>query len=178
MDAPRPFTVTAVLAAVGFAVEGVLAVVHPVGDTDWDAAAQLLNAAFAVGVLAFAVALPYLARWLEVGAAGHAAVRVCQLGAALMVVESAVSSLNGGTVLGGLFLGGVLLMTVGLLTLGVSGLRAGVQRWAALLPFAGWVASIAGGDAGGAVLLAAVVLGLHAAVERDRPRRRRTRLAV
>ena len=43
---------------------------------------------------------------------------------------------------------------------------ADAVRWAAALPFIGWL--IAGGDAGGAILLGVVVLALSAALIRDR----------
>jgi hypothetical protein len=162
----RPFSLASAIAALGFTVEGVIAAVHPVGDTDWDTAAQVLNGSFAVAVLALAFALPYLGRWLQVGKAGRFAVGACQLGAVLMAVESVASGVHGGNTLGGLFFAGVVLMTLGLLALGIAGLRAGAVRWAAMLPFAGWFVSIAGGDVGGSVLLAAVLLVLASAVVR------------
>lgn len=84
-----------------------------------------------------------------------------------MAIESAASGIHGGSTLGGLFFGGVVLMTLGLLGVGIAGLRAGKLRWAAMLPFVGWFVSIAGGDVGGSILLALVLLGLCAAVMRQ-----------
>lgn len=167
----RPFTLAAAIAAGGFTLEGIIALVHPVGENHWDTPAQVLNASFAGAVLALAFTLPYLGRWLTVGKVGRRCVIAGQVGAVLMAIESAASAAHGGNTLGALFLAGVLLMTLGLLGLGIAGLKAGAARWAALLPFIGWVASIAGGDAGGSILLAAVVLVLCGAVMRPQASR-------
>jgi hypothetical protein len=142
-----------VLAGVGFVVEGVLAVVHPVGDSGWDVLAEVLDVAFLVAVLAAALTLPAVARWLGVGRAGRVAVGVAQVGCVAMAVESAVSAVHRGNTLAGLFLGGVLLAALGLLALGVAGLLAGAVRWAAPLPLVGWLVTIGGGDHGGSVVL-------------------------
>lgn len=164
----RPFTIASAVAAVGFAIEGAIALAHPVGDNHWDGTAQVLNASFAVAVVALAFVLPYLSRWLRVGRTGRAAVVAAQTGAGLMAVESVASGINGGSTLGGLFFAGLILMTLGLLVMGVSGLRARAVRWAALVPFVAWLVSIAVGDSGGSILLAAALVALAAAVMRGR----------
>ncbi len=48
--------------------------------------------------------------------------------------------------------------------------EADAVRWAAALPFIGWLIAIAiaGGDAGGAILLAVILLALSTALLRDR----------
>ncbi len=53
---------------------------------------------------------------------------------------------------------------------------ADAVRWAAALPFIGWL--IAGGDAGGAILLAVILLALSAALMRDRAPRSTARGAT
>lgn len=164
----RPFTLASVLAAAGFAVEGVIAVVHPVGDSNWDATAQVLNAAFGIAVLALALALPYVGRWLRVGRPGRIGVIACQVGAVLMAIESVDSGAHGGNTLGGLFFGGVLLVLVGLLVLAIDGVRAGAVRWAAPLPVIGWLVAIGGGDVGGGIVLAVILLVVAVSVMRDR----------
>jgi hypothetical protein len=142
-----------IVAGAGFVLEGVLAVVHPVGDSGWDLLAEVLNVAFLVAVLAAALTLPTVARWLGVRQVGRGAVVVAQVGCVAMAVESAVSAVHRGSTLGVLFLGGVLLVALGLLALGITGLLAGVVRWAAPLPLLGWLVTIGGGDHGGSVVL-------------------------
>lgn len=151
--------VASILAGAGFVIEGVLAVIHPVGDSGWDLLAEVLDVAFLVAVLATALALPAVGRWLGVGQAGRGAVVVAQVGCVAMAAESAVSAVNRGNILGVLFLGGVVLVALGLLALGITGLVAGVLRWAAPLPFLGWLVTIGGGDHGGSVVLGILCLG-------------------
>jgi hypothetical protein len=150
--------VAPIVAGAGFVVEGVLALVHPVGDSGWDPLAEVLDIAFLVAVLAAALTLPVFGRWLGVGRAGRLAVVVAQVGCAAMAVESAVSAVHGGNTLGLLFLAGVLLMAVGTLALGIAGLVAGAVRWAAPLPLLGWLVTIGGGDHGGSIVLGALCL--------------------
>jgi hypothetical protein len=150
--------VAPIVAGAGFVVEGVLALVHPVGDSGWDPLAEVLDIAFLVAVLGGALTLPEVGRWLRVGRAGRAAVVVAQVGCAAMAVESAVSAVHGGNTLGLLFLAGVLLMAVGTLALGIAGLVAGAVRWAAPLPLLGWLVTIGGGDHGGSIVLGALCL--------------------
>jgi hypothetical protein len=164
----RPFTTACAVAATGFIAEGVITIVHPVGDHNWGITADALNFAFVLGILAMAVALPYVGRWLAVNRLGRAAVSTFQLGCLAMTVETVTSVAHGGNTLGAVFLGGVLLATIGLLVLGITGLLSGAVRWAAMLPFAGWVISIAAGEMGGAIVLALLLVVLAASVMRTR----------
>lgn len=157
------------IAAAGFAVEGVISLVHHTGDDHWGPLGQTVNGAYALAALALVFALPAVGRWLQVNRIGHGAVIAAQIGYGCMVVESIVSAINGGNTLGGLFFGGLLLSLVGLLILGVSALIAGHRRWAALLPFLGMLVGIAGGEHGGSIVTAAVWALLGAATLRIEP---------
>ncbi len=152
----------ALLAAAGFAVEGVISLVHHTGDQHWDALSQVLNVAYLVAAVALVVALPGLSPRLGLRRVGRGGIIAAQVGFAAMAVESVVSSVHDGNTLGGLFFGGLLLSLAGLLALGIDGLLAGRRRWAALLPFLGMFVGIAGGNHGGSVVTAVVwvVLGL------------------
>jgi hypothetical protein len=61
---------------------------------------------------------------------------------------------------------GLLLVFGGLLALAVSGVKAGIVRWAAPLPVLGMLVCIAGGDQGGSIALAVVWLVIAAHVDR------------
>lgn len=162
----RPFTIAAITAATGYIVEGLIAIVHPVGDKNWGTFADALNIAFLVAVLASAVALPYIGRWLAVNRAGQLAVTAAQLGFAAMAVETVVSVAHGGNTIGAVFFIGMLLVTLGTLVLAATGVLAGTVRWAAPLPFLGWLASIAGGDHGGSIVLGILCLAAATTIVR------------
>jgi hypothetical protein len=152
----------AFVAAAGFAVEGVISLVHHTGDQHWDALSQVLNGAYALAALAVVIALPAVGRWLKVGRVGRSAIIVAQVGFAAMVVESVVSGVNDGNTLGPVFFVGLLLSLLGLLVLGIAAASRGRHRWAALLPFLGMFVGIAGGEHGGSIVTGAVwvVLGI------------------
>lgn len=169
MTTIRPFTIAAITAAAGYTAEGLIAIIHPVGDTNWGPVADALNVAFLVAVLASAVALPYIGRWLAVNRTGQVAVTGAQVGFGAMAVETVVSVLHGGNTLGAVFLIGMVLVSLSTLLLAITGVLAGAARWAAPLPFVGWLISIAGGDHGGSILLAILFLTAAAAVVRTRP---------
>lgn len=165
----RTAPMAAFVAAVGFAVEGSISLVHHTGDSDWGPLSQVLNGAFALAALALIFVLPAAGRWMQVNRVGRGAVTAAQIGYAAMVVESIVSAIYGGNTLGGLFFAGVLLSLVGLLVLGISAVIAGRRRWAALMPFLGMFVAIAGGEHGGSIITAAVWVVLGAALLRTEP---------
>ncbi|NYJ73633.1 hypothetical protein [Allobranchiibius huperziae] len=152
----RSAPVAAFVAAAGFMVEGVITLVHHTGEDHWDGPSQVLNAAYAVAVVALILALPALGRWLKVNRVGRVGIIAAQIGFAAMAIESVVSGLHDGNTLSGLFFGGLLLSLVGLLVLGVAALVGGHARWAALLPFLGMFVGVAGGEHGGSIVLGAV----------------------
>jgi hypothetical protein len=154
--ASRSGPAAAFVAAAGFVVEGVIALVHKTGDDDWDGLSQVLNAAYVVGSIALIVALPVVGRWLRINRAGRLGVIAAQVGFAAMAVESVASGVHDGNTLGRLFFGGLLLSLIGLLVLGIADLMSGAVRWAAMLPFLGLLVGIAGGDHGGSIVLGAV----------------------
>lgn len=143
-------------AAVGFIVEGVIALVHTTGDQHWDAASQVLNLAFAGGCLALAAALPAAGRLLNAGRAGRVGVGAAQVGFVAMTVESVASAVHDGNVLGGVFFVGLILTLLGQLVLAIDGARSGDRRWLAPLPFLGMLVSIVGGDHGGSIVLGVI----------------------
>jgi hypothetical protein len=160
----RPFQIAVGAAAAGFLAEGAVSLIHPVGDDNWGLAADTLNIAFLLAVLGAATALPYVGRWLRVNRAGRVATRVGQIGFAAMGIETVASVAHGGNTLGGLFFVGLLLVALGTLTLAVTGIMARSSRWAAPLPFLGWLIAIAAGDHGGSIVFAAIWLVLGYAV--------------
>jgi hypothetical protein len=152
-----PAAVAAAVAAVGFAVEGVIALTHHTGDRHWDLTSQILNGAYTVACLALIVALPAFAtRTTAAGRWGRIGTVTAQVGFATMAVESVASGIHDGNTLGGVFFGGLLLTLAGLAILTVAGLRQGALRWAAPLPLLGMLVGIAGGEHGGSIVLGAV----------------------
>jgi hypothetical protein len=158
----RTAPIAAFVAAAGFVVEGLIALVHHTGDDHWDGLSQTLNIAYLVGCVALVVTLPALGGWLRTGRVGRGGILAAQVGYAAMAVESVASSAHDGNVLGGLFFGGLLLALVGLLVLAVAAGVRGHHRWAAALPFAGMLVGTAGGEHGGSIVLAAVWIALGA----------------
>ncbi len=161
--APRA---AAVVAALGFIVEGVAVLGHKVPESHWGIRGSIVDASFAVAVIAAALALPALAKRLEVRRVGHLGSIAAQVGFAAMAIESTASLVHGGNTMGPVFAGGILLVFAGLLTLAVAGLVAGALRWAAPLPVLGMLVGIAGGDQGGSLALGAVWLVLAAVLGR------------
>jgi hypothetical protein len=157
----------AIVAAAGFATEGVISLVHSTGDRHWDTASQILNLAFALACLALVVALPAVGNVLRPGRLGRGGIVAAQLGFAAMTIESVASSVHAGQTLGGLFFGGLILALAGQLVLGVDAARRPQLRWAALLPFLGMFVAIAGGDHGGSIVLAAIWVILATVVARS-----------
>lgn len=168
MTTVSPFTIAAVTAGAGYILEGVIAIVHPVGDTNWGSFADILNIGFLFAVLASAFALPYIGRWLGVNRVGQVSVIAAQIGFGAMAVETVVSLVHGGNTLGAVFFIGLVLVTLGTLVLAITGLLAGVVPWAAPLPLLGWLVSIAGGDHGGSIALGMLCLAAAATIVRTR----------
>lgn len=164
MTTIRPFTAAAITAGVGYIAEGVVAIIHPVGDKNWGPFADALNIAFLVAVVASAITLPYIGRWLTVHRTARAAVAAAQLGFVAMAVETVVSVAHGGNTLDAVFFIGLLLATLGTLLLAIGGALAGPHRWVASLPLLGWLISIAGGDHGGSIVLGLMFLAATIAV--------------
>lgn len=148
--------IAAVVAAIGFAVEGIAVIGHKVPDSHWGVRGSIVDGAFAVAAVALVLALPALAQRLQVGRGGRIGCVAAQAGYAAMAVESLASLVHGGNVWGPVFVVGLLLVFAGLLTLAISGVDAGVARWAAPLPVIGMLVGIAGGDQGGSIALAVV----------------------
>jgi hypothetical protein len=160
------YRLAAAVAALGFAVEGVAVIGHKIPDSDWGTRGSIVDGAFAVAALAVALALPAFARRLQVGRAGAIGRIAAQVGYVAMAVESWASLAHGGNTLGPVFSVGLLLVFGGLLALAVSGVKAGIVRWAAPLPVLGMLVGIAGGDQGGSIALAVVWLVIAAHVDR------------
>lgn len=156
---PTPQVIAALIAAVAFITEGVVALVHATGDQHWDLPSQVLNVAFACGCLALAVALPAVGGLLDAGRVGRVGVAASQVGLLAMTVESVASSIHDGNVLGGVFFAGLILTLVGQLVLAIGGARSRDRRWLAPLPFLGMLISIVGGDHGGSIVLGVVWAG-------------------
>ena len=150
----------AVVAGLGFAVEGAIVVRAPQGDSGWSASGYAVEAAFVVALIAALPALgllkPYASRttaWATVGA---------RIGFFALLVAAVPSLVQGKDALGPVFLLGVLVSLVSLLVLAVAGLRRRV--WVGAAAFVGLVLGMALGDHGGGVALgvAWVAIGLAA----------------
>lgn len=155
-DSPRA---AGYIAAAGYAAEGIVVIAQRLG---WDGRVSdhLLDAAYAVAVLATVAALPALVRlvdsaWARTAALGRV---LAQVGLAAMGVESAVSAVHRVHALGPLFGLGILLTLLGLLILAVAGLARGGLRWPAPLPLLGMVVAAAGGGAGASLVTGAIWL--------------------
>jgi hypothetical protein len=142
----------AIVAGLGFAVEGAIVTRAPQGDSGWSASGYAVEAAFVLALIAAIPAMHLLrpagsraAVWATHGARG---------GFAALLVSAVPSLVEGKDVLGPLFLLGVLLSLVSLLVLSVVSLRRrGTGWWVAPAAFAGLVVSMALGDQGGGVVL-------------------------
>lgn len=143
----------AVVGAVAFAGAGTIVVGHKIPDQHWGARGAILDVAFAIGLIAVAVALPALANLLGVRRVGTIGTRLAQAGQAAMAVESIVSTIHGGNTLGPVFALGLVAALLGLVLLAIDGIRAGAARTLAPLPLVGLLVGIAAGDQGGAILL-------------------------
>jgi hypothetical protein len=150
----------AIVAGLGFAVEGAIVVRSPQGDSGWSASGYAVEAAFIVALIAALPALgllkPYASRtttWATIAA---------RVGFFALLVAAVPSLAEGKDALGPLFLVGVLVSLASLLVLAVAGLR--LRAWAAPAAFLGLVVGMALGDKGGGVALgvAWVAIGLAA----------------
>jgi hypothetical protein len=168
MNHVRPFTALAAAAAAGFIAEGAIALVHRVGEHDHSALAKALNIVFAIGVLSAAAALPYVGRWLAVNRIGSAGVVAAQIGFMAMGIEAVTSDVHRAGFLDVLFFIGMVLVVLGTLALAITGLVAGIVRWAAPLPLLGWLIASGAGEHGGSIVFGAVWLVLAYAVVRER----------
>src|SRR5437764_13708239 len=140
----------AAAAAVAFAVAGATVVGHKIPDEHWGTRGAVLDIAFAIGMLAAAVALPAVADRVCVRRLGTIGTRLAQVGQVAMAVESIASTIHGGNTLGPVFMLGLLASFVGLALLAVDGFRVGVARALALVPVVGQLVGIAAGNQGGA----------------------------
>lgn len=152
---PRPDG-AAWLAAVGYLAEGGIVLARRAGFTG-PTESHLLDLAYAVAVLAAAVALPSVTsraglRWQGIGRLGVIGTRVAQVGLVAMGVESGVAVVHEVEALGVLFGIGLLLSLVGLLLLAIGGLVGGTPRWLAALPLLAVLVAAAGGDLGVSVV--------------------------
>jgi hypothetical protein len=143
----------AVVAALAFAVAGTTVVGHKIPDQHWGTRGAVLDVAFAIGLLAAALALPALADRLGLRRVGMIGTRLAQAGQVAMAIESIASTIHGGNTLGPVFALGLVGSLVGLLLLAIGGFRAGVTRSLAAVPFVGLLIGIAAGDQGGAIVL-------------------------
>lgn len=150
----------AIVAGLGFAVEGAIVVRSPQGDSGWSTSGYAVEAAFVVALIAALPALallkPYASRtttW---------ATNAARLGFFAMLVAAVPSLAEGKNTLGPVFVVGVLVSLASLLVLALGALRR--RAWVAPLAFVGLVAGMALGDQGGGVVLgvAWVAIGLAA----------------
>ncbi len=158
---------SAAVAAAAFVVAGASVVGHKIPDHHWGARGTVLDLAFAVGLIAVAIALPGLAARLQVNRLGTAGTRIAQVGQLAMAVESIASTIHGGNTLGPVFVLGLLASLVGMALLAVDGFRAGAARPLAPIPLLALLVGIAGGDQGGAIVLGIAWAGLAILASRD-----------
>jgi hypothetical protein len=162
----------AAVAATAFVVAGATVVGHKVPDHNWGTRGAVLDIAFAIGLIAVAIALPGLAARLQVNRLGTIGTRVAQLGQLAMAIESIASTIHGGNTLGPIFMLGLLASLVGMALLAIDGFRAGVARALAPIPLLALLVGIAGGDHGGAIMLGIAWAGLAMLTSRDGSRSR------
>jgi hypothetical protein len=143
----------AVVAALAFAVAGTTVVGHKIPDQHWGTRGAVLDVAFAIGLLAAALALPALADRLGLRRVGMIGTRLAQAGQVAMAIESIASTIHGGNTLGPVFALGLVAAVLGLVLLAIDGIRAGAARTLAPVPLVGLLVGIAAGDQGGAILL-------------------------
>jgi hypothetical protein len=148
------------LAAGGYAAEGIVVLLHRGADFHGGFESRLLDLAYAVAVLASAAALPGLTAWLRVRRARRIASRAAQVGFVAMGVESGVGVVHRVDALGPLFGVGLLLSLAGLAVLAVDGALVTVPRWVATLPLLAVVVSAAGGEVGASIVSALLWLAL------------------
>lgn len=146
-------TGAAAVAAIAFAVAGISVIGHKIPDQHWGTRGAVLDIAFAVGMIAAAIALPALAGRLGVRSLGNVGTRLAQAGQVAMAVESVVSTIHDGNTLGPVFMLGLLASFAGLLLLAADGFRVRVARTLAPVPLVGLLIGIAAGNQGGAVVL-------------------------
>src|SRR4051812_10690614 len=164
----------AAIAAIAFVVAGATVIGHKIPDQHWGTRGAVLDIAFAVGLIAAAIALPALTRTLAVGRLGDIGTRVAQVGQVAMAFESIASTIHGGNTLGPVFALGLLATLVGLALLAIGGIRAGVGRALAAVPLLGFLIGIATGDQGGLIVLGLAWAVVAVAVTRNHPARHTT----
>lgn len=75
---PPLIRLCALLAGLGFVVEGAAVIGHPIPDQNWGTRGAVVDAAFAIAALATGAVLPSIARWSEARRPGLIAVRVAR----------------------------------------------------------------------------------------------------
>jgi hypothetical protein len=144
----------AAVTALGYCVEGAVAVRAPQPEQGWHASGYVIELAFALALVASLPLVPLVRRGGSRAATG--AVYLACAGFTAMLVSALASIAKGGDAFGSLFFVGVLSSIVGLLVLAAAALRSGLDgRFVAPLLAVGLIASMALGNHGGGIAFGA-----------------------
>jgi hypothetical protein len=158
----------AAVTALGYCVEGAVAVRAPQPEHGWHTSGYVVEVAFAIALAASLPLVPLVRRGASRAANG--ASYLVGAGFAAMLVSALASTARGGDALGLLFLVGVLASIAGLLVLASAALRSGEDgRFMAPLLALGLVASMALGDHGGGIVFGAAWAAIIPAVRGAEP---------
>jgi hypothetical protein len=144
----------ALLAALGYAVEGAIVLRSPQGENHWHAAGYAVEIAFAAALVATIALVGRLrtpgSRAASIGAPA------AMLGFGAMLVQGLASIAAGGDVIGPVFFLGLLTALAGLIVLATASVRRrGAAWWEAPVVLVALIAGITLGDHGGGLLIAA-----------------------
>lgn len=133
----------AVLAGLLSIAEGLVQLGYTQPEASWGPADVLFEVGFALSLLASAVALQGVPTRLHSGRVARVGAIIAQIGFGVLLITAVASIIARQDTLGLLFPLGLLLVLAGLLLLAIAGAVTGRPRYLAVLPFAGFLLSVA-----------------------------------
>jgi hypothetical protein len=160
MDRVRVVVGATVVAGVAWLVEGGLQAGHTQPDQHWAAIDRVIEAVFAVALLASTGAAAGFRDLFTTGRAGAVGTRVAQAGFGAMAVAATASLVHDGDTWGPVFMLALVAVLVGLLVMAVAGVRDKVLAWAAPIPILAMLLGMALSNHGGTFVIGLAWLGL------------------